>query len=104
MTSVRLKSGNAVTLAQLRKIIKDGGFNSGAADVDAVGTLVERGGGLLLIVTGTTESFRLGPDPKKADAFRQVIDAATNPAGPMLLSGRVEANDTMTVLSSGPVR
>ena len=64
VTEIRLNPGNTVTLAQLRKILKDGGFNSGAADVDVMGTLTQRDGAPTLLVSGTTEAFRLIADPK----------------------------------------
>ena len=90
VTQIRLNPGNSVTLAQLRKIVKDGGFNSGAADVEVVGIVTQRDGAPTLVVTGTTESYRLVSDPKHPEAMRLVIEAAKKSSAPLILSGRVE--------------
>jgi hypothetical protein len=44
---------NGVTLSQLWDIIKHGGFNSGAAEIEAAGTLTIRDGGVVLTVLGS---------------------------------------------------
>ena len=90
VTQIRLNPGNSVTLTQLRKILKDGGFNSGAADVDVVGTVMQRDGVPTLVVNGTQESFRVVSDPKHPDVMPSVIEATKKSSGPVLLSGRVE--------------
>jgi copper chaperone CopZ len=41
---IRLKPGNAITLPQLRRIIRQAGYPTKDAQVDARGTFVERGG------------------------------------------------------------
>ena len=41
---IRLKPGNAITLPQLRRIIRQAGYPTRDARVDARGTLTERGG------------------------------------------------------------
>ena len=92
LTQIRLNPGNSITLAQLRKILKDGGFNSGAADVEVVGTLEQRDGTPTFVVTGTTESYRLVSDPKHPEVMPSVIEAAKKSSAPVLLSGRVEAD------------
>ena len=97
MTRIRLKPGNAVTLAQISKIIKDGGFNSGAAEVDAVGTLVERNGAPVLLVTGTDASFRLMADANHRDVFRWVGEALKRPQDVVLVVGRVDAGEDVLV-------
>ena len=104
VTEIRLKPGNNVTMAQLRKIIKDGGFSSGTADVDVIGTLVQRDGRPALLVSGTSESFPLVSDPRSPDAFRWVTEAAGKPAGPVILSGRIETNGTFVVGKGSPAR
>jgi copper chaperone CopZ len=99
VTKVRLKPGNIVTLSQLRKIVKSGGFNSGAADIDVVGTLVTREGTPTLLVTGTSESFRLVADAQSQGAFQWV--AANIAQSAVLLVGRVEAGETLVVRQAG---
>jgi copper chaperone CopZ len=41
---IRLKDGNAITLPQLRRIIRQSGYPTKDAQIDARGTLVERNG------------------------------------------------------------
>jgi copper chaperone CopZ len=45
---IRLKPGNAVTLPQLRRIIRQAGYPTRDAQVDARGTILERNGNLTL--------------------------------------------------------
>jgi hypothetical protein len=59
---IRLREGNAVTLAQLRRVIKDAGYSSREAVVTAIGRVTTAGGRRVLAVTGTDETFRLEPD------------------------------------------
>jgi len=103
-TVIHLKPGNTVTLAQVRKIIKDGGFNSGAADVEVVGTLLRSDGKVMVLVSGTSESFPVVPDAKAPDAFRWVSEVSGKPSGPVLLSGRVETNGTLAVAKGSAAR
>lgn len=52
---VRLKPGNTVTLQQLRKVIRDGGYPTKDAQVEARGQIVERNGALSLdLLNGTS--------------------------------------------------
>ena len=97
VTEIRLAAGNSVTVAQLRKILKDGGFNSGAADVEAVGTLTQRDGAPMLVVSGTAESFLVVADAKNSEPFRWVSEAAKKPAGRVVLSGRIEPDGRFVV-------
>jgi len=41
---IRLKPGNTITLPQLRRIIREGGYPTKDARVDARGTIVDRNG------------------------------------------------------------
>jgi hypothetical protein len=101
---IQLKPGNTVTLAQVRKIIKDGGFNSGPADLEVVGALAHGESGTKILVSGTSESFLLVPDPKAPDAFRWVREVSGRPSGPVMLWGRVETNGTLAVVKGGAAR
>ena len=101
---IQLKPGNTVTLAQVRKIIKDGGFNSGAADVEVVGTLIQGEGKLTVLVSGSRESFPLVSDAKAPEAFRWVQEVSEKPAGPVVLWGRVETNGTLAVVKGSAAR
>ena len=104
VTKVRLKPGNVVTLSQLKRIVKSGGFNSGAAEVEVVGRLVTREGTPTLLVTGTGESFRLVADSQNQGAFQWVVGNIGRPGEAVLLVGRVEAGETLIVRQAGKNR
>jgi hypothetical protein len=92
VADIRLRPGNAVTLAQLRRIIKDNGFTSKAATVTVVGTLSDRGGSPVLVVTGTDAVLWLARDPKSPDAFAKVENRLRmHPEQPVDLRGTVES-------------
>ena len=89
---VRLRPGNAITLDQLRRIIKDGGFTSKEATVTVVGTLVERGGQPALDVTGTTVVMLIAPHPKHPAVFTKIQDQLrAKPGGAVRLTGVVDS-------------
>lgn len=95
VTEIRLTDGNTVSLAQLRKILKDGG--SGAADVEVVGTLMQRDGAPAIAVAKTPETFRIVSDPKNPEPFKWVMAAVGKP-GSVVLSGRI-GTDALFVVS-----
>ncbi len=66
ITDVWLRPGNTVTLDQLRKVIKNNGFNAEEADITVVGKVSKRGGQPVLSVTGTELVLILVADPKNA--------------------------------------
>ena len=103
VTEIRLTAGNTITLAQLRKLLKDGGFNSGPADVEVIGTLTQRDGAPAVVVTGTSESFRLTADAKNPEAFRWVTGTAAKTTEPVALSGRIDAAGLFTVSKASAV-
>ena len=73
-TDIQLRLGNAITLEQLRRIIKNNGFTAKEATVDVVGTLIERGGRPALDVTGTNTVMLIVADPKQPAIFKQIQD------------------------------
>jgi hypothetical protein len=89
VTDVRLGQKNVVTLSQLRQIIRNGGFNSGAAEVEAVGRLTLRDGQAVLTVTGSSEEFRLAEHPAHAAVFAEARKHAerSDPASYVVVGG-----------------
>lgn len=69
---VRLRAGNAITLAQVREIIKSNGFTSRDATLTAVGTLVQRDGGPVFEVSGTNIALRIVADAASPASFEQL--------------------------------
>ena len=63
LVSITLKPGNTVTLAQVRKAIKDDAFKPQEARVNAVGELMPSNGKLEFRITGTNEVFPVESTP-----------------------------------------
>lgn len=84
---ITLEQGNTVTLAGLRRIVKDAGYQSRDAVVTVRGTVRARENRLMLEVSGTSELFDLvadrGESPADAeravDRVAEVTGAITNP-------------------------
>jgi hypothetical protein len=103
LTDVRLKEVNGVTLTQLRQIIKDGGFNAGAAKIEAIGTLSIRDDGVYLRVSGTIEEFRLIAEPSHPEILAEAREAAGKDARrSYVVAGHVDAGHDLQVQSVGP--
>jgi hypothetical protein len=100
LTDVRLGEKNAVTLSQIRKIIKDGGFNAGPADIEAIGTLSLKDGHVVLTVTGTREEFQLSEDTASPAALGDARSRAQDSgARSYVVTGRVESGHDLKVRS-----
>jgi hypothetical protein len=89
VVDIRLRAGNAITLAQVRGIIKSNGFTSKDAAVTVVGILVERGGNAALEVSGTTVVMSIVADATSPDVFRQVQNLRTTTGRSVELTGTV---------------
>lgn len=74
---IRMREANAVSLADLRRIIKDAGYTSREATITAQGQLVREGRGLSLLVSGSGERFDLVPSPSSAVALEQAASSAS---------------------------
>ena len=98
MTDVRLRRANTVTLDQLRKVIKNNGFNAQAADITVVGKISERGGQPVLTVTGTETVLILVADPKNPKGFQQIREHVKR-GMPLEVRGNVVSGDRLTVRS-----
>ncbi len=61
LTVLDFELGNKVTVAQLRTILKNNGFVSKEARLDAVGAVAERASRLVFVVSGTGEEFAVRP-------------------------------------------
>lgn len=90
---ITLRDGNTVTLAQVRRIVKDAGYTSRDAAVTAAGRIVSKEGGYQFSVEGTNELFRLEADPGQAGMRR---DAWPPQNGLVELSGTVSPPDSGT--------
>ena len=73
---VRLEPGNTITLAQLRKLVKDNGFTSGNITVTATGVLIERDGAPALDVSRLNVVWPLVRDPKQPKAYDEAAARA----------------------------
>ena len=63
---ITLKKGNTLTMADLRRIIKEAGYASRQATVTVVGTAQGAGSRFTLTVTGSREVFDLEAEPGRS--------------------------------------
>jgi copper chaperone CopZ len=106
---IRLRPDNRVTVAQLRKIVRDNGFTAKEATVTAAGTLVERGGRPALSQSGTEVVWLLAPAASAkqayADAVQQLKSApgrVVEAVGTLAAPGDPNAPDELVTLSLKP--
>ena len=93
VADIRLAAGNTVTLAQLRQLVKNSGFNSTEAAVTVAGQLGSRGSSPVLAITGTNVVLLLTADSSQPGVFEQVRARAAAPAsGPVSLEGTVRVS------------
>lgn len=107
MAEIRLRPGNAVTLAQIRELVKNSGFTAKDASITVVGTLVQRGGEPAIDVSGTNTVMLLAPDAKQPEPYTALQTRLRGgPSAPLELSGFVQARpdqpDTLVVRRSTP--
>jgi hypothetical protein len=111
--SIRLRSGNRVTLAQLRQLVKNNGFNPREAAVTVIGELRQDVSGPCLAVTGTDGVLAILPDNARPAGYASVRErVAAGSRRPVALDGVVaepqgkDARDRLTVhevrTSDGP--
>jgi hypothetical protein len=107
--AINLRPGNRITLAQLRRIIKNNGFSAKEATVTVVGTLTERGGKPALSVTGTDIVWLVGSraagDAAYADAMQRVKaheTASVEAVGTVSAPANPDQPDELTLQSLKP--
>ena len=98
MTEIRLNEKNAVTLTQLRRILMNGGFNAGAAEIEVIGTIVVKDTGPILTVLGTREEFQLLEDAAYPTAIAEARRASTQTV-PVVVVGSVDRGHELKVRS-----
>ena len=92
VADIRLRQGNSLTLARLRQLVRQNGFNARDAVVTVTGRLTTQGKAPALGVTGPDSVLILAADPAQRAAF----DAAAarlgaGRSGPVTLEGTVRA-------------
>jgi copper chaperone CopZ len=104
LTVLELKPENAVTLSNLRQIIRNNGFVTKEARVTARGSVNAVSGQLILEVTGSRERLILSPAPGSSTSFDD-LRVRLNASAPIdvVLSGAADLTDPkalkMTVFS-----
>ena len=93
LTVLDFNQGNTVTLVQLRTILKNSGFVSREARLEAIGSVTADGQGLVFTVSGTGEKFALLAGGTARTAF-EALKGRTQ-AGPVAvqLKGTASAPD-----------
>jgi copper chaperone CopZ len=88
LATVKLKTGNAVSVPQLWEIIHQNGYTPNATAVSVRGNVTEVQGRLSLKISGTNDTLALVPGPKNTAAFDAakaklgqtvVVDGVMNP-------------------------
>jgi copper chaperone CopZ len=69
LATVKLKSGNTVSVPQLWELIHKNGYTPKTTAVSVRGELANVNGALQLKVTGTKDALPLAADPKNSAAF-----------------------------------
>ena len=69
LTVLDLDAGNTVTLGQLRTVLKNSGFVSREAQLEARGVVAATGQGLVFAVAGTGENFAIVADASKPAVY-----------------------------------
>ena len=88
LTVLDLDAGNTVTLGQLRTVLKNSGFVSREAQLEARGVVTATGQGLMFTVAGTGENFAIVAD-------------ASNPAVYEILKQRAQAGQMTSTQIKG---
>jgi hypothetical protein len=93
LTVLDLDAGNAVTLAQLRTVLKNNGFVSREARIEAAGTVAASGGGLTFSISGTGETFPLLPGVNARTVFDDLKKQAESGPVAVQLKGTASVPD-----------
>jgi hypothetical protein len=96
LTVLDLNVSNTVTLAQLRTVLKNSGFVSRQARLEAAGTVTANGRGLGFAVSGTGEKFALLPGASTRSAYEDLKQRAQPGSVAVQLKGTVGAPDNKT--------
>lgn len=99
VTDIRLGPGNTVTLAQLRGVIKNGGFKSGEAQVTATGKLARENTRLALDLAPAKQALVLEADPANPAAIAEARKLADGGLVVVEVSGTVAQGETLRVKS-----
>ena len=99
VTEIRLGPGNTVTLAQLRAVIKNGGFKAGEAQVTATGKLARENTRLALDLAPAKEALVLEADPANPAAIAEARKLADGGPVQVDLAGTVAQGETLRVKS-----
>lgn len=88
---VELVAGNELSIADIQRVVSDGGFTPQDARVEVAGKLFRKGGKLQLVTEDGTR-YDLTEASEAADAWTDVQDAQDNAR--LVLIGIVRADDT----------
>jgi hypothetical protein len=96
LTVLDLNPGNAVTLARLRTVLKNSGFVSREARIEAAGTVAGNLQALTFSVSGTAEKFTLLPGATTRNAHEDLKQRAQSGSVAVQLKGTVSAPENRT--------
>jgi hypothetical protein len=93
LTVLDFNAGNTVTLAQLRAVLKNSGFVSKEAKLEATGTVAANGQGLVFTVAGTGEAFTVLPGPTNRTAYENLTSRLQAGSAMVELKGTTSTPD-----------
>jgi hypothetical protein len=98
-TEIWLRDGNTVTLAQLRDVIKSGGFKPGEAQIRAIGRLIDGKAGLAVDLAPSKAVLELEAESEHPERLR---DARRHLGALVEISGRISQGERLVVKSISP--
>ena len=98
-TDIRFRPGNTVTLAQLREVIKNGGFKSGEVQITAKGKLVNDKNRVTFDLAPAKTTFIVESNPASPDAHAEARKLADAAQGTVEVTGTILQGETLLVKS-----
>jgi len=97
---IRLAAGNEVTVAQVRRMIRDKGFTPKDAQLRLRGRVEAREGGFVLLMPGPDRSYRLSADPTLLSRLREAAGLDVVIEGRMPQDGAGDVSPSMLEVSN----
>ena len=99
LATVTLKSGNTVTMEQLKRAITKNGFTTKQSNVVVTGTLISDNGKVTLRVSGSNETFALVPQNQQIKDFSHLSGKSVTVEGVIPETKKGTRPDTIAVHS-----
>ena len=98
-TDIRFRPGNTVTLAQLREVIKNGGFKSGTIQITATAKLVRDNSRVTSDLAPSKVTLIVESDPANPSGYAEARKLADSAPGIVEITGTIEQGGVLLVKS-----